>query len=239
MHQPILKSCMLGNMSLLGLSQNKVVLLLDDELSTYKGVRRLCEGIAADVYHFVNQIELQSWLDVKPAKLTTDSANNMDYCLIFDAKYLELFQNLPPGHFFLKMPQICISRSSPPTRVFSLMNTGLFDFVEKPFVLSDMATVIEKAFGRYHYIDAINSKFTTLSKREYETCKLVIEGNTNKQISNELNISIKTVKVHRANLMRKVQVKSVPDLLRAFDYFSAHAYIPFGIKNAIPKKLCN
>ena len=102
-----------------------------------------------------------------------------------------------------------------------------------------MATLIEKSFDYYQQTVLINNKFTALSKREYETCKLVIEGNTNKQISNELNISIKTVKVHRANLMRKVQVKSVPDLLRAFDYFSVHANTPIEIKNAIPRRLCN
>ena len=226
-------------MSLLGFNQNRVVLLLDDDLSTYKGICRLCEQISTDVAYFVGQTELQDWLEINATQLTADGADNRVYCLIYDAKYLDFFQHLSPGHFLLKLPQICISRSAPPTKAYSLINTGLFDFVEKPFVLNTMTTLIEKAFDRYQFSVMINNKFTTLSKREFETCKLVIEGNTNKQISNELNISIKTVKVHRANLMRKVQVKSVPDLLRAFDYFSAHANMPIEIKNAIPRRLCN
>ena len=226
-------------MSLLGFNQNRVVFLLDDDLSTYKGVSRLCERISTNVAYFVGPNELQEWFERHESKLTEDGADNRVYCLIFDAKYLDFFQNLSPGHFLLKLPQICISRSAPPTRAYSLINTGSFDFVEKPFELNTMATLIEKAFDRYQYAVIINNKFTSLSKREYETCKLVIEGNTNKQISNELNISIKTVKVHRANLMRKVQAKSVPDLLRAFDYFSANAKMQIEIKNAIPRRLCN
>jgi len=226
-------------MSLLGFNQNRVVLLLDDDLSTYKGVCRHCERISVDVSHFAGQNELQDWFERSESQLKADTAGNRVYCLIFDAKYLSFFQNLSPGHFLLKLPQICISRSAPPTKVYSLINTGFFDFVEKPFELDSMTSLIEKAFERYQFTVIISNKFTTLSKREFETCKLVIEGNTNKQISNELNISIKTVKVHRANLMRKVQVKSVPDLLRAFDNYSAHTKVPIEIKNVIPRRLCN
>jgi len=226
-------------MSLLGINQNRVVFLLDDDLSTYKGISRLCERISTNVSYFVGPNDLQDWFERNESQLTADVADNRVYCLIFDAKYLDFFQNLSPGHFLLKLPQICISRSAPPTKAYSLIKTGLFDFVEKPFELNSMTTLIEKAFDRYQYTVIINNKFTSLSKREHETCKLVIEGNTNKQISNELNISIKTVKVHRANLMRKVQVKSVPDLLRAFDNYSAHTKVPIEIKNAIPRRLCN
>ena len=226
-------------MSLLGFNQNRVAFLLDEDLSTYKGISRLCEKISTDVSYFVGPSELQEWCEKNESQLRADDANNRVYCLIFDAKYLDFFQNLSPGHFLLKLPKICISRSPLPTRTYSLISNSLFDFVEKPFELSSMTTLIEKAFELYQYSVKINNKFTSLSKREYETCKLVIEGNTNKQISNELNISIKTVKVHRANLMRKVQVKSVPDLLRAFDYFSTHANMQIEIKNAIARNLCN
>ncbi len=53
-----------------------------------------------------------------------------------------------------------------------------------------------------------------LTRREYQVCKLIIAGNTNRSIADELGISVSTVEFHRANLMDKLQVNSLAELIK-------------------------
>ena len=104
------------NMSLFGFNQNRVVFLLDDDLSTYKGISRLCERISTNVLNFVGQNELQDWFETNEPKLMADGADNKVYCLIFDAKYLDSFQNLSSGHFFLNCRKYTLANMPHPLR---------------------------------------------------------------------------------------------------------------------------
>jgi FixJ family two-component response regulator len=90
----------------------------------------------------------------------------------------------------------------------------------KPFNDDELLTAVESAIARdaaartkYGQQQEIRSRVAALTPREYEVFTLVIQGLLNKQIAYELGISEKTVKVHRARVMEKMEVPSVAELV--------------------------
>jgi FixJ family two-component response regulator len=99
---------------------------------------------------------------------------------------------------------------------------GAFDFVEKPFGNSRLLALIEKAAAldapaRRERADqqSASARLTTLTEREREVLQLVSVGRRNKQIAEELGISIKTVEAHRAHAMEKMGATSIAEVVRA------------------------
>ena len=111
-----------------------------------------------------------------------------------------------------------------PTSV-DAMKRGAVDFLEKPVRAEQLVGAIRTAIAR-HGVERkrasdrheIESRLALLSAREREVMAHVIAGRLNKQIAADLDISVKTVKAHRAKVMAKMEAKSVPalvDLCRA------------------------
>ncbi|MBB3390502.1 FixJ family two-component response regulator [Rhizobium sp. BK275] len=101
------------------------------------------------------------------------------------------------------------------------MKAGAVDFLTKPFrdqdILDAVGVAIEKDMARRREMaasDAVASLVDTLTPREREVMAAVVKGLMNKQIAYDLGISEITVKLHRGNVMRKMQVRSVADLVR-------------------------
>lgn len=99
------------------------------------------------------------------------------------------------------------------------LKKGAFDFFEKPFNNNDLATRIEEAMAieatrraSHATTDSVNARLDRLTSREREIMTHVLAGKYNKIIADELNISIRTVEVHRANLFDKMQVKTAVEL---------------------------
>lgn len=99
------------------------------------------------------------------------------------------------------------------------LKKGAFDFFEKPFNDNDLATRIQEAMaldGRQREanaaVDSLKSRLASLTTRERQIMELVLAGKFNKVIADELNISMRTVEVHRANLFDKMQVKTAVEL---------------------------
>ena len=102
------------------------------------------------------------------------------------------------------------------------MKGGAVDFLTKPFVDQDLLEVIQEALQKDERLKAaqteraeIQHRLQTLTPREGEVLRLVVKGRMNKEIAAELSLSEKTVKVHRGRVMRKMQVQSVAELVRA------------------------
>ena len=100
------------------------------------------------------------------------------------------------------------------------MKLGAVDFLEKPVGRERLVAAIGQALARgerereaRRERDAMRSRVDTLSRRELEVMSHVIAGRLNKQVAADLRISLKTVKAHRANVMRKMGAASVPDLV--------------------------
>ncbi len=99
------------------------------------------------------------------------------------------------------------------------LKKGAFDFFEKPLNDNELATRIEEALAHdarqraaNATVDSVKSLISKLTTRERQIMELVLAGKYNKVIADELNISMRTVEVHRANLFEKMQVKTAVEL---------------------------
>ncbi len=103
------------------------------------------------------------------------------------------------------------------------MKLGAIDFLTKPFrdqdILDAVSVAIKRDVSRREALAMkreIEERAATLTLRERQIVEAVITGNLNKQIAVSLGISETTVKMHRGNLMRKMQARSIGELLRQF-----------------------
>jgi two-component system response regulator DctR len=101
----------------------------------------------------------------------------------------------------------------------STLKKGAFDFFEKPLNDNELAKRIEEAMAlaadqlaANAAVDSVKSRISSLTTRERQIMELVLAGKFNKVIADELNISMRTVEVHRANLFDKMRVKTAVEL---------------------------
>ncbi len=137
-----------------------------------------------------------------------------------------------PGMSGLELQEALIARNSPIPIVFitghgdvpmavSTMKKGAVDFLEKPFNEADLRAVVVRMMEQASLMaDQANAKRTheevlsRLTAREQQVLERIVAGRLNKQIAGDLNISIKTVEAHRANIMEKLEVTTVADLMK-------------------------
>ncbi|MFA5520343.1 MAG: response regulator transcription factor [Castellaniella sp.] len=137
-----------------------------------------------------------------------------------------------PGMSGLELQEALIERKAPLPIVFitghgdvpmavSTMKKGAVDFLEKPFNETDLrnivARMLEDAVARVSQARALQSQQAILSRltaREQQVLERIVAGRLNKQIAGDLSISIKTVEAHRANIMEKLEVTTVADLMK-------------------------
>ena len=107
-----------------------------------------------------------------------------------------------------------------PTAV-SALKGGAVDFIQKPFGYREVVAIIRKAFARDAEVRetrarqaSIASRIATLTERERDVLRRVIEGKQNKVIAAELDISMKTVEFHRSRVMEKMGADSVAALVQ-------------------------
>lgn len=103
------------------------------------------------------------------------------------------------------------------------LKRGAADFIEKPFNDNDLVDRIlsairkgEARLDRYRREQERDTRMATLSAREVDVLQKVLLGLLNKQIADELNISMRTVEVHRARVLEKMGVRNVVELARLF-----------------------
>jgi FixJ family two-component response regulator len=102
------------------------------------------------------------------------------------------------------------------------LKKGAADFIEKPFGDKEMLALIGQCLAREREDRArlqqeadIARRLDHLTAREHEVLELIIAGRLNKQIADDLGISIKTVEVHRARVMEKMAASSLAELVQA------------------------
>jgi FixJ family two-component response regulator len=101
------------------------------------------------------------------------------------------------------------------------IKAGAVEFLTKPFDEGQLFRAIDEAMERdlasrqrHAEIDALRARYDSLTPREQEVMQQVVSGLLNKQVAAELDISEFTVKVHRAQVMRKMRANSLADLVR-------------------------
>jgi FixJ family two-component response regulator len=132
---------------------------------------------------------------------------------------LELQQALAAGAN--RRPVVFISGHGSVATSVGAMKAGAVDFLTKPIdettLLGAVRAAIEKDRAAREVRAtraAIEDRLATLTPREHDVLELVVTGRLNKQIGAALGTAEKTVKVHRARMMRKMQVDSLADLVR-------------------------
>ena len=122
------------------------------------------------------------------------------------------------------MPIIFITAHADVPMTVQAMKGGAIEFLTKPFRDQDLLDAVEAGLARdrarrerERALGALRERFETLSSREREIMIQVTAGRLNKQIANDIGIAESTVKVHRTNLMRKMQARSLPELSRMAD----------------------
>ena len=145
-------------------------------------------------------------------------------CLLVDIRM--------PGISGLELQDRLIERKSPLPVVFitghgdvpmavTTMKKGAMDFIPKPFKEDELLSVVERmldqareAFADYQHAANRDALMGKLTARESQVLERIVAGRLNKQIADDLGISIKTVEAHRANIMEKLNANTVADLLK-------------------------
>jgi len=145
-------------------------------------------------------------------------------CLLLDMRMpgmsgLALFEQLVERGFCDLLPVIFLTGHGDVATAVAAVKRGAFDFVEKPFSDNALVDRIEQALqrsdaalGRRAEKRQIERALAELTEREREVMNLVVEGRPNKLIADALDISVRTVEVHRARVFEKMNVKSAVEL---------------------------
>jgi FixJ family two-component response regulator len=123
-----------------------------------------------------------------------------------------------------QLPIIFITAHGDIPMTVQAMKSGAIEFLTKPFRDQDLLEAVEAGLARDRArresdraLGALKERFDTLSPRERGIMIQVTAGRLNKQIAGDMGIAESTVKVHRTNLMRKMQARSLPELSRMAD----------------------
>ncbi len=145
-------------------------------------------------------------------------------CLVLDVRMpgmsgLELAEELAARGAGL--PVIFITGHGDVPMAVSALKKGAVDFLEKPFADRELLGLVEKCLELERSQrrarergQEVHRRLESLTQREHEVMELVVAGRLNKQIADELGISMKTVEVHRARVMEKMAAGSVAELVQ-------------------------
>ena len=193
-----------------------VVLVVDDDESVRRALTRLLttEGYEVHTYASAHELLMQG----------TPSGS---VCALLDVRLpglggLELQSTLRAIGWDLPIV-FMTGHGDVPTSVRA-MKDGAVDFLSKPFGDGELLEAIGRALSRERatrqereLLADLRNRFESLTPREREVCALVVTGRLNKQIAATLGTSEKTIKVHRARAMSKMQARSLAELVRIVD----------------------
>lgn len=189
------------------------VFIVDDDEAVRDSLRWLLEANGYHVSAFSSAESFLAAFDDKTAGV-----------LIVDVRM--------PGMSGLELQEQLIARKSSMPIVFitghgdvpmavSTIKKGAIDFLEKPFDETDLREIVARMFEQAnHRLTQAKAQreheamLRRLTAREQQVLERIVAGRLNKQIADDLGISIKTVEAHRANIMEKLQVTTVADLMK-------------------------
>jgi RNA polymerase sigma factor (sigma-70 family) len=198
------------------------VFVVDDDLSIRNALKNLLRSVGLEARLFGSA---QEFLDYGNPEITS--------CLVLDVRMpgmsgLDLQKELRKAD--IPIPIIFITAHGDIPMAVRAMKAGAVDFLLKPFREQDLLDAIQLALtrdrerrDRENEVASLRKKFQELTPRERELLPLVVSGRSNKEIAAAIGTSEITVKVHRGNLMRKMQAESFAELLR----MAAELKIPY------------
>src|SRR5262245_60686410 len=152
------------------------------------------------------------------------AASIRDGCLVTDLRMpdmsgVDLLRQLQARK--IRLPALVITGHGDVPMAVEAMKAGALDFIEKPFdddvliaAIKRAATTLDAGPAIREDVGAIHARLALLTERERQVLSGVVAGLPNKSIAYDLEISPRTVEVHRASVMSKMQAKSLPELVR-------------------------
>lgn len=188
------------------------VFVVDDDAAIRDSLRWLIESVNLPVETYASAAEFLDAVDLKSPG-----------CLILDVRMpgtsgLDLQDEL--GRRASVVPVILLTGHADVPMAVRAMKAGAFDFIEKPFndqlLLDRVQDALADSLRRCSEMGSRETRLARLERltpREREVLERVIAGKQNKVIARELGIGLKTVEVHRHNVMEKMEAQSLADLI--------------------------
>ena len=189
------------------------VYVVDDDPEVLKAIERLLQSVGLNVATFSS-----------PQQFLERHDRNAPGCLVLDLALpglsgLELQRALEQQASLL--PIVFLTGRGDIASSVQAMKRGAADFLTKPVDDAELMAAIQTALARDHELrrvrmerDRIARRLATLTERERQVLERIVAGRLNKQIAAELGTVEKTIKFHRANLMRKMGVRVIADLVK-------------------------
>lgn len=195
------------------LTAKSLVIIVDDDRTVREGLDSLLRSVG-----------LETRLVGSPAELLQSSTPDAPGCIVLDVRLpgvsgLDLQNQLSKQG--IDLPIIFMTGHGDIPMTVRAMKAGAVDFLSKPFRDQDMLDAVTAAIERDAQRrteatakDEIRARYKTLTPREREVMAHVATGLMNKQIAGQIGLSEITVKIHRRNVMSKMGVRTVADLVR-------------------------
>lgn len=189
------------------------VFIVDDDTAVRDALKFLLRSVGHPVEAFASaQDFLDAYRDDRPG------------CLVLDIRMpgmsgLELQEKLVERRSIV--PIIFITGHGDVPMAVEAMQAGAMDFIQKPFRDQDLLDRINQALEKdatnraaLGELNVIRERLASLTPREREVMDLVVHGKANKVIAGDLDLSQRTVEIHRARVMEKMQASSLAHLVR-------------------------
>jgi len=192
------------------------IFVVDDDASVREALGNLLESVGFETKLFGSTEQFRS-----------ASRPDAPSCLVLDVRLpgangLDFQQALERAGIFI--PIIFITAHGDVPMASRALKAGAVEFLMKPFQKNELLAAIHQALERDRAqrveqaeFAVLQSRFHELTSREREVLELVVSGLTNKEISSKLGISEVTTKMHRGQVMRKMNAASLADLVRMSD----------------------
>jgi FixJ family two-component response regulator len=192
------------------------VFIVDDDGGMRRAVQDLVESVGLHAESFATGLEFLN------RERTSDPS-----CLVLDVRLPQMsgldFQRML-AELGMQIPIIFITAHGDIPMSVKALKSGAVEFLTKPFRDQDLLDAIQQALERdraareqQDEVHELHDRYLALTARERAVMVLVVAGMLNKQIASEIGISEATVKIHRGNVMQKMQARSLIELVRIAD----------------------